>query len=229
MTTTHHRCFSLCRTLGAAVAITWMGLAAGPQPANALEISLLPKQSTDTHAIVLRGKIEPDDAFRLQSFIADLPRKAHIVVFLSSPGGSLQEGWRLGNLFHEARIATVIPAKASCLSACSLAFLGGRGTDGQPRRIKFSTGKLGFHMLRTDWDKDAKFTAAQMKANVERTVSLVYAVAEYFHSIGVDPDFLRIMMGAAPDGMNYLSNEDALVRGIHVLDEETERLIKPGA
>lgn len=44
---------------------------------------------------------------------------------LSSSGGSLREGIRLGRFFNSNAIGTLVAAKTSCLSSCAVAFMGG--------------------------------------------------------------------------------------------------------
>ena len=73
-------------------------LGAIAQPASAVEIAQhVLKDSAEVNAILLKGKIDDGDTFDLQVYIAGLPKKPSIVVYLDSPGGNLREGMRLGN------------------------------------------------------------------------------------------------------------------------------------
>jgi len=46
-------------------------------------------------------------------------------VTMSSPGGSLAEGYKLGNAMSEYNLIMVVPKGKVCVSACALAFIGG--------------------------------------------------------------------------------------------------------
>ena len=67
-------------------------LGALAQPAAALDISKHAKDSPAVNAILLKGKIVEGDAHDLKTYIAQLPKKAALVVYLDSPGGNLREG-----------------------------------------------------------------------------------------------------------------------------------------
>src|SRR5690242_20206142 len=90
---------------GAALAVLVFGAFA--QPASAIEISKHAKDSASVNAIQLKGRIDEGDTFDLQAYIAGLPKKTHVVVYLNSPGGNLAEGMRLGRFFYEHKIETV--------------------------------------------------------------------------------------------------------------------------
>ena len=55
----------------------------------------------------------------------------------------------------------------------------------------------------------------------------VFAVAEYLRSIGTDLDVLRLMLRAAANQMNYLSNDDAIALNIRVWDEKRDQVVEP--
>ena len=120
--------FLLRGVLGAAIA--GLAFAVLAQPAGALEISKHAKDSAETNAVQLKGKIEDGDTYELQVYIAGLAKKPNVVVYLNSAGGNLREGMRLGRFFFQNKIETVIESKTQCASACALAFLGGRDDAG---------------------------------------------------------------------------------------------------
>lgn len=212
--------------IGAALAGLLFGTLAAP--ANAIEITKHEKDSAEVNAILLKGKIDDGDTFDLQAYIAGLPKKAHVVVYLSSPGGNLAEGMRLGRFFYEHKIETVIESKTFCASACALAFLGGRDDEsGKPRRTKASNSGLGFHSFTRDFDKNKSYTADDLKIVVQRTQSTVYVVADYLKAINTDMDVIRLMLKANSDEMNFLSNDDALALNIRVLDVKRNQVVEP--
>ena len=73
--------------LGAAVA--GLAFAALAQPASALDISKHAKDNAETNAIQLKGRIDDGDTYELQLYIAGLPKKPNVVVYLNSAGGNL--------------------------------------------------------------------------------------------------------------------------------------------
>ena len=66
-----------------------------------------------------------------------------------------------------------------------------------------------------------------LKIVIQRTQTEVYGVAEYLRSIGSDMDFLRIMLRAANNEMNFISNDDAIALGVRVYDEKRKQMIEP--
>lgn len=62
------------------------------------------------------------DAVELE---ARLARKKFRKIFLISGGGDLSEGVKIGRIFRRYGTYLVVPERASCVSACTVAFLGG--------------------------------------------------------------------------------------------------------
>ncbi len=59
------------------------------------------------------------------------------------------------------------------------------------------------------------------------TQNQVAVVAEYLKAVNADLDLLRIMLRAAANEMNYLSNDDALAVNIRVWDEKRNQVVEP--
>jgi hypothetical protein len=133
----------------------------------------------------------------------------------------------LGRFFHQHKIATAVDSKTRCTSACALAFLGGRAHDGKPQRIKASSAGLGLHSFSREFPKDRSYTADDLKLVLQKAQTEVGIVAEYLRAIDADMDLLRIMVTATHAQMNFLSNDDAIVFGIQVLDEKSNALVDP--
>lgn len=82
-----------------------------------------------------RGDIVAGDAERLLALynspgggdraLGRASRDAFPEVWLDSPGGDPFEGFRIGQVIRDLRLATVVPEGAWCASACTMAFLGG--------------------------------------------------------------------------------------------------------
>lgn len=218
--------FGLQSVLTAAVAGLVLGALA--QPASAIEISKHASDSAEVNAIQLKGKIDDGDTFDLQVYIANLPKKPTVIVYMNSPGGNLREGMRLGRFFFNNKIETSVETKTACASACALAFLGGRdGATGKPHRTKASNSGLGFHSFSREFDKDKRYDADDLKIVVQQTQSQVYLVADYLKEIGADMDILRLMLRAQANQMNFISNDEALALNIRVWDEKRNRLVDP--
>jgi hypothetical protein len=116
----------------------------------ALEFSRHSADSSGLNAIAATGRIEPGDSEKLLGYLKTLPRKPNTAIYLSSPGGSLIEGLKLGYLFKERRIKTVVEGDRPnnlCASACALAFLGGHDAQGRPWRSSTTRSLLGYHQF----------------------------------------------------------------------------------
>ena len=94
--------------------------------ASALEIVKVDWNGHD--ALGLMGIIEQGDAKAVENALQTmqpLPH-GHIVVLLGSPGGSVEEAFKISDLFDDYDVHTVIPSGALCGSACaSILFISG--------------------------------------------------------------------------------------------------------
>lgn len=137
-------------------------LAGGTTPAGAAEFRILDDHPEGCN-IALTGQIAAGDTDRLRRLTAspDDPSQTRflyggITLCLDSPGGSYLEGLALAQHLAYAGIASHVPARATCLSACALAFLGGSRLgleDGIIRTVDrslHSTARLGFHAPQLD-------------------------------------------------------------------------------
>ena len=86
-------------------------------------------------AMSIRGPIMPGISADVKEML--LKHDDIDVVFLSSPGGAANEGYRLAGIMSDNGLRTVVERGRYCLSACAIAFMG--GTDYKIR------GVLGFH------------------------------------------------------------------------------------
>jgi hypothetical protein len=194
---------------------------------SALEFSKHASDSATVNAVEAKGRIEQGDAVALQSYIAKLPPKKVIAVYLNSPGGFYSEGMALGRFFHRAKIRTIVPGGATCASACTSAFIGGRDPEtDKPWRAKSSTGRLGFHSFKLNWtDKD--YTAQDMSMAIARTQKLTLEMADYMTEVGASLQFLRASLRAPATDMYFMSNEQAQELGVYIIDERTGELLAP--
>jgi ATP-dependent protease ClpP protease subunit len=79
------------------------------------------------------GKIGPDSTAAVERLLPKLNECATAdgkrivnIVYLSSGGGYLSDGYSLGELFRKYRVQTVVTNGQECASSCAIAFLGGK-------------------------------------------------------------------------------------------------------
>src|SRR6185295_9889870 len=71
------------------------------------------------------------------------------------------------------------------------------------------------------------YSADDLKTVVQMTQNQVAVVAEYLKAVNADLDLLRVMLRAAANEMNYLSNDDALAANIRIWDEKRSQMVEP--
>ena len=132
-------------------------------PINRVLVTPFPYDGTDAlspqgHEIDLRdgrhirltGPIEEGDAEKLQKILGESDRWTTAVVSLNSPGGDYRAGLALSDLILTNNLRTFVDEGDQCLSACALAFLGGRqeflrNITWTPSRYVHAGAKVGFH------------------------------------------------------------------------------------
>ena len=220
--------FSRARTRALMAAATVAGFLAA-SPAQAANLTRVEIGSPNTTAFLLSGMLVGGDLLKLQAEVAKLPPNRRIAVILDSPGGLVAEGLKLGQFFHEAKIATFVFAGGiGCHSACSLAFLGGRdAATGKRLRVMMSGAKLGFHQFGAKFDPAKTYKQKDMSVVVEDAHRVMDAIIGYLSDIGEDLAFLPLMLRAPHESMTFLGDDAALMRGIHVMERDTQRIIDP--
>lgn len=118
----------------------WVGvglnLIASAYPATALEFQELRREGRT--ALLLKGEFKKGDTGRVAKYLSQNSNTQEIL--FHSPGGLLKEGIQIGQDIRRRSLLTRIPTKASCVSACVWAFLGGI------IRIVDKDAKVGVHM-----------------------------------------------------------------------------------
>ncbi len=176
------------------------------------------KPAAIARTIRLTGPIEQGDTERLRSVLIDIQRKVPralgrplTTAELSSVGGDLLEGMKLGYLFREFDIATLVRAGDSCLSACALAFLGGTASHSPAefavqRDVEVGA-TLGFHNFSLNPASDLAAAAGTSQEGVAKGFNAAKGGAallvHYAASLGVDPAFVARMLGRPPDVWEY--------------------------
>ena len=93
----------------------------------------------------LKGEIGPDSSFAVRKILEreksckTIDGENDFGVSMSSGGGLLEHGYRLGEIFREFGVSTMVVGDAECASSCAIAFLGGK------RRAIDESSRLLFH------------------------------------------------------------------------------------
>ena len=146
----------------------------------------------------LNGGVTQGDAERLDAFI----RSSGVVdeVWLNSQGGNAAEGPRIGQVIRNWGIPTRVPAGYWCVSACTLAFLGG------PIRTVDENGVYAVHMFTIvnsegavkeeskQIDAEGEFGLARIiKEQEEQSAQMASEWTRYMMSMGVSTGLANIM------------------------------------
>jgi hypothetical protein len=221
---------SVCRMVSSALALCSVA-AASSAPAAALQIERIDVGRADVAIFVMSGKFVAGDTLNLQREVSKIPPTVPVSVILDSGGGDLQEGFDLGRFFHSAKITTFVQGNGgTCASACSLAFLGGRDrVTGKPARITMLNGQLGFHQFnrpRSDETKAKVFRKDDMDREVTSSRNVIYNIILYLNDIGEDMTKLHQFLRAPSESMNWITPEDAINLGIHLMYENKLEFIE---
>lgn len=152
------------------------------------------------------GEIIEGTADRLLEFVRVHKIQAATIHF-NSPGGSLDEGMKLGRIIRSLQFLTTIGVyqpeynpdanpTSICASACAYAFAGGTS-----RFVTKYTGKLGVHQFYTDSSEALSGEAVQQVSGL---------IVAYLDQMGVDAKAFAISTIADRDGMIWLTPDDAL-------------------
>jgi len=224
------RAFSLLKRRAAALAaVSAIALPCFAAPAHAANLTRIEIGSPNTTAFLLSGQLVGGELLALQAEVAKLPPDRRVAVILDSPGGLVAEGLKLGHFFHDAKIATFVFAGGfGCHSACALAFLGGRdAATGKPLRVMMSGARLGFHQFGAKFDPAKTYNKKDMGTVVEDTQRVMDSIIGYLHAIHEDLAFLPLMLRAPHEAITLVSDDEALMKGIHVMEQKTQRIIDP--
>jgi len=224
------RAWSLLKLRAAVLAaICTVGISCTAAPIHAATVTRVEIASPDTTAFLLSGQLAGGELLALQSEVAKLPPNRRIAVILDSPGGLVSEGLKLGQFFYDAKIATFVFAGGyGCHSACALAFLGGRdAATGKPLRVMMSGARLGFHQFGAKFDNTKTYTKKDMATVVQDTQRVMDAIIGYLRAINEDLDFLPLMLRAPHEAITLVNDDEALMKGIYVMEQKTQRIIDP--
>lgn len=176
------------------------------------EFTYVAPEFSKTHTvplIKLSGTIESGDVKLLEAALsaAYMGQKpdggtTQAVVSLSSEGGSFQAGQELADYFRKNAIGTIVERGNACISACAVAFLGGRGF--------WPTGGIGFYKLRlvepgatvgfhAPYFPAAGVAPAMVPKLVEGTRLSIAQLIQVLETNDVDPKVMYRVVEMGPD------------------------------
>lgn len=212
------------------VALGLCALAATPAAALSIEADsrVIPEMGgasgTTLNRLRLTGPFETGDADKLRAVLEPLrarggrgPDGSLAVVELSSGGGDILEGMKVGYLFREFDIVTLVRRGDRCLSACAVAFLGGTARHSAleaipGRRIEIG-GQVGFHNIFLNYQglKNADGTSPEAAARqgFDLALSAASTLVRYATDMGVAPGFVARLLGSPTEHFDYIDSIDA--------------------
>lgn len=151
--------------------------------------------------ILISGYINDDDGKNFANLVQHYPSA---LVMLNSPGGRTLAAMQIGRKVRSMGLATVVGPRNTCASACGLIWLSGES------RYVYGTSNIGFHATFVRQD-DASQVSAVGNA----------LVGSYLREMGYSDDVIVYASTALPEGMQWLSRQDAerLSIGYTVLPE----------
>jgi hypothetical protein len=190
--------------------------------------SVTPSSPLAIYTLRLTGPIEPGDSEALRRILVSLDARPRGVADaplataeLSSIGGDLIEGLKIGYLFSEFNVATVVRKGGRCLSACALAFLGGTAFhdafSGRSRSCSLEIGGVvGFHNFTASTDasrKDAESRAGQTSERSGFFMARAGAalIVHYAADMGIDPKLIGRMLGRSSEDFEYITTAQAFL------------------
>jgi hypothetical protein len=184
---------------------------------------LTPKAPLVAHTVRITGRFEQGDGDKLRMMLAGLKAKTARITGqplataeLSSSGGDLFESLKVGYLFREFEVATLVRKGDICLSACAMAFLGGTASRMPPLPIPSRTieigGQVGFHNFTLDATVVQSETKGDTTAGIARGFGLgragASALIRYAADLGIDAGFMAQLLVSPPDTWLYIDTDE---------------------
>lgn len=167
----------------------------------------------------LTGMIESGDAERLRVLLDELkesvpprPGMPLATIELSSVGGDLSEGVRIGELLRSYRVVAVVRKQDLCLSACALALLGGntvRTGAAYPFDCNVEVGgKVAFHNFFLDRSHLRRLTshdaiASRLQGFADGRSGAAILI-KYAADMGLPPAFAANLMARPVEEFQYV-------------------------
>jgi hypothetical protein len=157
-----------------------------------------------TALVLVDGQITPGDAHSLQGYIESSRTSALKVTMVSfnSPGGNLEEGYKLATEIKRARLATEVESEKICASACFFAFAAGTTKWTGP------SARIGVHGA-----SDANGTQSGTAASA--TIVMARWAAK---ELSIPSDIIGKMVMTPPSAVIWLSNAELASMGAQIRD-----------
>lgn len=153
--------------------------------------------------VYISGEIQTGDAARLRRELArHAARHPHDIAFhFDSPGGTLVEGIRMGEMIAarpevtQAHVAARNGAPARCASACVYAYLGAQFRYLAPRA------RLGVHQFYMEGKSMRGGEALSLSQDLSGMI------VSYLHARGVEAEFFRDIVSSTGDGIYWVPHD----------------------
>ncbi len=175
-------------------------LGIAPDEAVAADIRINQTVEGDDY-ISISGKITRDD---VQKFVKASEGTGAEVVFLDSPGGSINAAIEIGRIIRTKRLRTIVADDNYCVSACGLIWLAGE------RRLLTPEARVGFH------------AAYVIEGGLRlESVSGNSLVERYMTRLDLPWRAFAFAISAGPDSINWLdqSNSEAFGIALDILSD----------
>lgn len=154
-------------------------------PCAGMEISRVTRCTGDV--LKVRGDIQAGDYVKFRSYFGDQRRIAGLD--LNSPGGALDEGFRIAALTRQKRLSTFVSKE--CDSACAFIFLVGK------KRYASKEAKIGVHAVGNDYGNEDSGT-------IRDTIWF----ARLFAKFGIPSSTIGKMVTTPPSKITFLDQTD---------------------
>jgi hypothetical protein len=175
--------------------------------------------ATEGATLRLTGMIEAGDSEKLRDMLVKLqassPSKSAMplaTIELSSLGGNLSEGVRIGELLRRFKVVAVVRKQDICLSACALALLGGtavRAAAAYPSDCNVEVGgKVAFHNFFLDRTELREVThddpvASRLQGFADARGGAAMLI-RYAADMGLPPTFVANLMARPVEEFQYI-------------------------
>ncbi len=165
--------------------------------AHAAVVQKMPQTEGSPDIIFVTGVIEPNDDVQFNQIAATT---SQAIVLLNSEGGSVLPALEIGRAIRLKGFATAVASDTLCASACALTWLAGTP------RLAGEGANIGFH---------ASYVVSNGSSNVSGVANAL--IGAYLNQLGLSEDAIVFVTSAPPEGMAWLSGQQANELGLQVL------------
>lgn len=182
--------------------------------AHALKFETQHRDSGWTN-IFLTGTLERGDSEKFKALVIKYPANK-LLVFFDSPGGDIYEGIIIGSILNDRNIRTGIEnrlwKRASCESACALAYLG------STQKMFSKNSSLGVHRFYTKNATAGNSRQAVTRVDEQETQEWTSYIYKYARWADIHPEAIDLMFETPNSTMYYFSRKQMEKYGATYLD-----------